>query len=908
MATASQTSFGINMIMSSAIKSTNFLQASVKGVHKFAKGIENVNLLNKTKFPLLNRNMKQLQGHLGHIRKVSAQIANNPIKLDIKTSRNSLKEARKDMTALQQEAKQYAFFTRKANENLNKPIRQQKRRANTKIGGTSVVGAIATGASIFLPFKASIQFESSMARVRALSNATDKDFKALNQTALYLGKTTEWSASQVASGMQFLSMAGFNAKQTISAMPGLLSLATAGATDLATTSDIASNIMGGFGIDPTDTVQGMSAMNYVSDVLAKTITSANVDMRMLGETMKYVAPVAKTAGMNLQETSAMAGLLGNIGIQGSMAGTTLKSMLLRLASPTGGARKALDSLNISALDANGNIKNMPLLLTEVAKATEKMGSGTRLGFIKKVFGTEPAAGINKLIEQSGSGALKKYLGIVNQFKGSSQKIASIQLDTTAGQFKLFGSALEGLSISATTSLLPTIRLITNGLTSVTGSIESFSTKYPNASKWVFGLGAAFVVGSVALAGFGLVASGVGTAIGLISLPVVAVVAGVTALAGAVVYLYNRFESVRQVFSSFIGGVTSSLSPMVQEFKSSFSGIGQSVSIIYSSIKPVVSWIWNLMGGMNTVKTIASGLGTVIGFAFKMALTPIKWVFQSIEFGVGLISTFILKIQSVSTSLVTSWGNLKKKASFVWTGITNAIKAPFVTLFTWIENKFKMILGAVDKVKNFKSNVVTSAKEKASKYWNKTKNLFGFGTKEKKETLQKPKILKSLTPVNNPNYKTPVKTSIVENKKVDITSSKIERSVLKLSTVETKKEITGVTPNKTILHDTFQKPKVNNSFLGDKKGPAKVLPLEQLSIPKVDIPSVSEVTAQTITEQKEAIQNNSSNNQQTVQNITQNIQVTAVDGKVDYEDLKEKFIRVQKELASEQIDTTFEDAS
>jgi len=731
-------SVSLNMVWNPAIKGSNFLQASVKGIHTYATKVTRADLLRATKFGTLNRNVKQLQGHLGHIRSQTAKISANPIRLDVKTSRTSLKEARKDMTAIEKDAKQVAFWTKKTAENLKSGTNAQKRTMSKPVGAGSVVGAVGMATMIALPFRASIQFEASMGRVKALSGATNEEFKQLNQTALFLGKTTEWSSSQIADGMQFLSMAGFNAKQTISAMPGLLSLATAGATDLATTSDIASNIMGGFNIDPAQTINGMSAMSYVSDVLAKTITSANVDMRMLGDTMKYVAPVAKTAGMNLQETSAMAGLLGNIGIQGSMAGTTLKSMILRLASPTGGARKALEQLGVSALDAQGNIRSMPFILKEVAKATADMGSGDRLGFIKKVFGTEPAAGINKLIEQSGSGALNKYLDVVNNYKGSASKIAGIQLQTTAGQFKLLGSAMEGLSISATTGLLPTIRWVTNGLTSVAGGIEAFTTKYPNASKWVFGLASAFIVGSVALAGFGLVASGVATAIGFISLPVLAVVGGISLLIAGGVALYKN------------------------------------------------------------------------------------------------------------------WDNLKNKAGQIWTNIVTAIKSPFVSVFNWIDEKFKKIFAVANKVKSFlgfgsdndkKSD--TAGNKKEGGFWSKTKSLFSWGSDDKKEnTLKKPKLLNNI-PVNNTDYKKTLTTSS----------------------------------------------------------------LKEVGIPKVPLESVSDVTAQTITEHKNTMQNNSTNNNKPVtQNITQTINVQAKDGKVDYEDLKEKFIRVQKEIKYEEMDTSLEDAS
>jgi TP901 family phage tail tape measure protein len=589
----------LNMVWNPAIKGSNFLQASVKGIHTYAVKVTKANLLQSTKFSLLNRNLKQLDNHLGHIRKQTAKISANPIKLDIETSRTSLKEARKDMTAIEHDAKQVAFYTKKASENLqagvnsyrsqvqNKNVPASKYSSHHSVTSTVVAG-VTVASVLTLPFKASIDFESKMARVKAISGATDSEFKALNSTALQLGKSTEWSAGSVAEGMQFLTMAGFNAKQTISAIPGLLSLATAGATDLATTSDIASNIMGGFSIDPKSTINGMAAMNYVSDVLAKTITSANVDIRMLGDTMQYVAPVAKTAGMSLQETAAMAGLLGNIGIQGSMAGTTLKSMLTRLAAPPTEAKKALLALGVTTKDLKGNLKSVPLILAEVSKATRGMGNAKQLEYMSKIFGLEPMAGASKLVELSGKGKLQDYIKIVNDYKGTAQKIADIQLASTAGQFKLLSSAMEGLSISATTGLLPTIQMVTNGLTSAASAVSDFTAKYPEASKWVFGLGAAFVAGSIALAGFGIVASGVAAAIGFISLPVVAVIAGVTALVAAGVALYKNWDTIK----TKAGLVWSSIS---QSIKKPFVGVFEWIESKFLKVMKIKDSISSFFG-------------------------------------------------------------------------------------------------------------------------------------------------------------------------------------------------------------------------------------------------------------------------------------------------------------------------
>ena len=304
-------------------------------------------------------------------------------------------------------------------------ISRQSQPQQRAMATTQMVGGIGIGSMITIPFKASMDFESSIARVGALANIekTSKEFELLNKTALNLGASTEWSATQIAEGMQFLTMAGFRANETILAMPGLLSLATAGATDLATTANIASNIMGGFDLKATDTVDGLLAMQYTADTMAKVITSANVDIKMLGETMKYVAPDAKTAGMSLQETAAMAGLLGNIGIQASQAGTAMRTMISRLSAPPSEARKALKLLGIETKDSVGNLKSLPSLLAEVSKATKGLGSADQIGYMSKIFGLEAKTASSKLIDFAGDGRLSKYFDeIATNYKGSAKKI------------------------------------------------------------------------------------------------------------------------------------------------------------------------------------------------------------------------------------------------------------------------------------------------------------------------------------------------------------------------------------------------------------------------------------------------------------------------------------------------------
>ncbi|MEY0629854.1 phage tail tape measure protein, partial [Providencia rettgeri] len=208
-----------------------------------------------------------------------------------------------------------------------------------------------------------------MSKVQALTrlDKNSDDYKMLREQARDLGATTAFTANEVAQGQAFYAMAGFKPEQIKNAMSGTLSMSLAGDIDLATTADIGSNILTGFKLNSNE-------MNRVSDALVATFTRSNTNLTMLGDTMKYVAPVASGLGVDLETAAVAAGKLGDAGIQGSMAGTGLRSILGRLAEPPKMAGEALDKLKIKTRDAKGNLRQFTDILAELDKKTKKMGT------------------------------------------------------------------------------------------------------------------------------------------------------------------------------------------------------------------------------------------------------------------------------------------------------------------------------------------------------------------------------------------------------------------------------------------------------------------------------------------------------------------------------------------------------
>lgn len=310
-------------------------------------------------------------------------------------------------------------------------------------------------------------FEDQIAKVGAVSRATGPELKALEAKARELGATTQFTAVQVGEAEQYLAMAGFSAKQNIDALPGVLNLAAATATDLGRAADISSDILGAFGMKAAE-------MGRVADVLAMTCATANTNMELLGDTMKYVAPVARTAGLSIEETAAMAGLLGNVGIKGSQAGTTLKAMLNKMAAPSKEATALLQKLGITLKDQAGNLKSPVGILGELAGKLQGMGSAQQIAAMKTVVGEEAIAGFAELIKKGGTGALVEYIQKIRESGGACDKMAAQMNNTLAGSMRSLGSAWESLQITIGKVFLPVVRAVVDALTKLVRLFDSFA--------------------------------------------------------------------------------------------------------------------------------------------------------------------------------------------------------------------------------------------------------------------------------------------------------------------------------------------------------------------------------------------------------------------------------------------------
>jgi len=271
-------------------------------------------------------------------------------------------------------------------------------------------------------------------------------FNELEEAAADVGRTTVFTASEAAGGLNFLAMAGFNAKQSIAALPIVTKLAVVSQTDLAEATDIATDALGAMGLESDDAATKAANLNRVVDVMAKTTTTANTDMRQLFEAMKEGGPVAVKLGGDIETFAALAGELANAGIKGSNAGTTLKNVFLRLAAPTKEAAKVMKGLGVEAKDvATGNMRDVVDILGDLGGSLDGLGSADRAGVLDAIFGKIPIAGVNVLL-QSGSDKLRDYRKRLEDAKGTADEMAKTMGDTVTASFKTLLSSVESVGI------------------------------------------------------------------------------------------------------------------------------------------------------------------------------------------------------------------------------------------------------------------------------------------------------------------------------------------------------------------------------------------------------------------------------------------------------------------------------
>ena len=322
------------------------------------------------------------------------------------------------------------------------------------------------------------QFEQSMAKVKAITGATGEEFDTLTAFARELGATTMMSATESADAMAFLGMAGWQTSEILAGLPAILDLTVASGKDFATVADIVSDNLTAFGLTAND------ATMY-ADSLAYAMTHANVNMDTLGESLKYIAPVATSAGVSMQEAVAMTMMLGDAGIKGSQAGTTLRTVMLNLTGANEKATAKLKELGVAVFDSEGKTRSFADIIRDLNKATEGMTDAQKTAIANTLVGKTAVSGFSVLLEQ-GADKLEAYTEGIHNSSGASEEMATIMGDTLQGKVKIFESAMQDLQITIGNALLPTL---TAGVESLTNFVTWLGQGCPLVQEATVQLGA-----------------------------------------------------------------------------------------------------------------------------------------------------------------------------------------------------------------------------------------------------------------------------------------------------------------------------------------------------------------------------------------------------------------------------------
>ena len=313
-----------------------------------------------------------------------------------------------------------------------------------------------------------MNFESGMSKVEAISGATGEDLAALTDKAKEMGAKTKFSATESAEAMQYMAMAGWKTSDMLNGIEGIMNLAAASGEDLATTSDIVTDALTAFGLSAQDST-------HFADVLAQASSNANTNVGMMGETFKYVAPVAGAMGYSAEDVATAIGLMANSGIKASQAGTSLRTILTRMAKPTKEVQTAMDQLGVSVIDSDGNMKSLHEIMDDLRSGFSGLSEAEKVNMAATLGETDGMSGLLAIVNASDRD-YQKLTDSINNCSGAAESMAETMQDNLEGQLTILGSTAESLALEIYESVKGPLTDMTKlGIDAVSNLTEGFET-------------------------------------------------------------------------------------------------------------------------------------------------------------------------------------------------------------------------------------------------------------------------------------------------------------------------------------------------------------------------------------------------------------------------------------------------
>lgn len=323
---------------------------------------------------------------------------------------------------------------------------------------------ISAGAGIADTVQTYADFEAAMSEVKAISGATSEEFAQLTEKANQMGAVTKFTASESAEAFKYMAQAGWDAKEMMDGIEGLMSLAAASGEDLGTTSDIVTDALTAFGMSAKES-------GRFADVMAMAANATNTDVAKMGDTFKYVAPVAGALGYSIEDTAVAIGLMANNGIKASQAGTSLRSLLTNLTHPVGQAEDAINDLGISITNADGSVKPLSQTLQELRSKFSALSEAERAQYAAMLAGQEGMSGLLAIVNASEQD-FASLTDQINNSSGAAEEMADIMMDNLAGKFELFTGSLDSMKLSLGEKFKPYLIEALDWLTNKVPDVEN----------------------------------------------------------------------------------------------------------------------------------------------------------------------------------------------------------------------------------------------------------------------------------------------------------------------------------------------------------------------------------------------------------------------------------------------------
>lgn len=528
---------------------------------------------------------------------------------------------------------------------------------------------VAVGGAIV---KTTADFDTSMSKVQALSGATGDEFDALRDKAQELGQTSAFSASQVADGFSYMSLAGWSTEEMLDGISGVLNLASAGQMDLAQASDIVTDYLSAFNLEAKDAT-------VIADMLAYAQANSNTTVEQLAEAYKNSASNMNASGQTIQTTTALLEAMANQGNKGATAGTALSAIMRDLRQNAEDGTVAINDHVIALQDEDGNYRDLIDILTDVSLATEGLGTAERDSALGAIFTARSLPALNQVMNE-GIDTVRGYRDELNQADGTAQGMADTMLNNLSGQITILKSQLEGIAIQLGDILMPIIMSVVEKIQAMLDWFlnldEGTKTLILTIAGLVAGLGPVLVIVGNVIKVFGALSSiaGVmGTTIGAIAGPIGIAIGAITAIIAIGVLLYKNWDTIK-----------AKAIELWNSLKTSFGNIKTTVSTVWNGIKKTIGDTWDSI--KTTVSTTISTIASSISTTFNSIKTTISTIWN------GITTTISTAVDTVKTTVSTAFNTVSTTISTIINGIKTAISTTFNSIKTTVTT-------VVDVIKN-----------------------------------------------------------------------------------------------------------------------------------------------------------------------------------------------------------------